>query len=216
MFGSRKDKMRKIKEEELESLLLKYHAALKTLETELSILLQDFEFQNKYNPVEHIKSRIKSYDSVVKKLTKKGYKVTIKNIEEQIHDMVGIRIICAFLPDIYKVVHLLEHSEHIKIYNRKDYITHPKNTGYSSYHLQVKVPVHLMKGISFVNAEIQIRTLAMDFWASLEHKIRYKFLGEVPQNIQENIYKCALDINELDRKMLFLNHEVQKLKQSLH
>ena len=203
-------------EKELEKLILKYSAALKTLETEISILLQDYELENNYNPVEHIKSRLKTYESASKKLISRGYEVTTKNIEEHVHDMVGIRIVCSFLSDVYKIVELIENSDQITVYDKIDYITNPKDSGYSSYHLLVYVPIYLINGVHLVKAEIQIRTVAMDFWASLDHKIRYKFLGEVPQNIQENIYKCALDINELDRKMLFLNHEVQKLKQSLH
>lgn len=195
--------------DDLELLLIQYTAALKTLETQLSILLRDFEYKNKYNPVEHIKSRIKSYDSVSKKLTSRGYEITIENIENHIHDMVGIRIVCGFLSDVYKIVEMIEQSEQIRVHNKKDYISNPKESGYSSYHLLVDVPVYLIDGVKWVEAEIQIRTLAMDFWASLDHKIRYKFQGQVPNEIQENMYKCALDINDLDHKMLILNDKMK-------
>ena len=199
-------------DKELEGLILKYTAALKTLETQISILLQDYEHRNNYNPVEHIKSRIKSYDSATKKLISRGYEVTAKNIEEYIHDMVGLRIVCSFLSDVYEIVKIIEDSDQITIRDKKDYITNPKDTGYSSYHLLVYVPVYLIDGVHLVEAEIQIRTVAMDFWASLDHKITYKFKGEIPEEIKEGMHKCAEDIHALDQKMLKLNNEMQIIK----
>ena len=199
-------------DKELEGLILKYTAALKTLETQISILLQDYEHKNNYNPVEHIKSRIKSYDSATKKLTSRGYELTTKNIEEHVHDMVGLRIVCSFLSDVYEIVKIIENSDQITIRDKKDYITNPKDTGYYSYHLLVYVPVYLIDGVTLVEAEIQIRTVAMDFWASLDHKITYKFKGEIPEEIKEGMHKCAEDIHTLDQKMLKLNNEMQIIK----
>ena len=199
-------------DKELEGLILKYTAALKTLETQISILLQDYEHKNNYNPVEHIKSRIKSYDSATKKLTSRGYELTTKNIEEHVHDMVGLRIVCSFLSDVYEIVKIIEDSDQITIRDKKDYITNPKDTGYYSYHLLVYVPVYLIDGVTLVEAEIQIRTVAMDFWASLDHKITYKFKGEIPLEIQEEMQNCADDIHKLDRKMLNLNNQMQEIK----
>ena len=199
-------------DKELEGLILKYTAALKSLETQISILLQDYEHKNNYNPVEHIKSRIKSYDSATKKLISRGYEVTAKNIEEYIHDMVGLRIVCSFLSDVYEIVKIIEDSDQITIRDKKDYITNPKDTGYSSYHLLVYVPVYLIDGVHLVEAEIQIRTVAMDFWASLDHKITYKFKGEIPEEIKDGMHKCAEDIHALDQKMLKLNNEMQIIK----
>ena len=199
-------------DKELEGLILKYTAALKTLETQISILLQDYEHRNNYNPVEHIKSRIKSYDSATKKLTSRGYEITTKNIEEHVHDMVGLRIVCSFLSDVYEIVKIIENSDQITIRDKKDYITNPKDTGYYSYHLLVYVPVYLIDGVTLVEAEIQIRTVAMDFWASLDHKITYKFKGEIPEEIKEGMHKCAEDIHALDQKMLKLNNEMQIIK----
>lgn len=199
-------------DKELEGLILKYTAALKTLETQISILLQDYEHKNNYNPVEHIKSRIKSYDSATKKLTSRGYELTTKNIEEHVHDMVGLRIVCSFLSNVYEIVKIIENSDQITIRDKKDYITNPKDTGYYSYHLLVYVPVYLIDGVTLVEAEIQIRTVAMDFWASLDHKITYKFKGEIPEEIKEGMHKCAEDIHALDQKMLKLNNEMQIIK----
>ena len=199
-------------DKELEKLILKYSAALKTLETEISILLQDYELENNYNPVEHIKSRLKTYESASKKLISRGYEVTTKNIEEHVHDMVGIRIVCSFLSDVHKIVELIENSDQITVYDKIDYITNPKDSGYSSYHLLVYVPIYLINGVHLVKAEIQIRTVAMDFWASLDHKITYKFQGKIPEEIKEGMYKCAEDIHALDQKMLELNEEMQVIK----
>ena len=199
-------------DKELEGLILKYTAALKTLETQISILLQDYEHKNNYNPVEHIKSRIKSYDSATKKLISRGYELTTKNIEEHVHDMVGLRIVCSFLSDVYEIVKIIEDSDQITIRDKKDYISNPKDTGYYSYHLLVYVPVYLIDGVTLVEAEIQIRTVAMDFWASLDHKITYKFKGEIPEEIKEGMHKCAEDIHTLDQKMLKLNNEMQIIK----
>ena len=199
-------------DKELEGLILKYTAALKTLETQISILLQDYEHRNNYNPVEHIKSRIKSYDSATKKLISRGYELTTKNIEEHVHDMVGLRIVCSFLSDVYEIVKIIEDSDQITIRDKKDYISNPKDTGYYSYHLLVYVPVYLIDGVTLVEAEIQIRTVAMDFWASLDHKITYKFKGEIPEEIKEGMHKCAEDIHALDQKMLKLNNEMQIIK----
>lgn len=197
---------------ETEGLILKYTSALKTLETEISILLQDYEFKNNYNPVEHIKSRIKSYDSASKKLLSRGYEITIENIEEHVHDMIGLRIVCSFLSDVYKIVELIENSDQITVHNKKDYISNPKESGYSSYHLLVYVPVYLIDGVKLVEAEIQIRTMAMDFWASLDHKIMYKFKGDIPEEIKEGMKICANDIHELDQKMLNINNKMQEIK----
>ena len=199
-------------DKELDGLILKYTSALKTLETQISILLQDYEYKNNYNPVEHIKSRLKSYDSASKKLISKGYEVTVKNIEEHILDMVGIRIVCSFLSDVYEIVRIIENSDQITVHDKEDYITNPKDTGYSSYHLNVYVPVYLIDGVQLVAAEIQIRTVAMDFWASLDHKIMYKFKGEIPEEIKEEMQNCAKDIHRLDQKMLNLNKEMQIIK----
>lgn len=199
-------------DKELDGLILKYTSALKTLETQISILLQDYEYKNNYNPVEHIKSRLKSYDSASKKLISRGYEVTVKNIEEHVLDMVGIRIVCSFLSDVYEIVRIIENSDQITVHDKEDYITNPKDTGYSSYHLNVYVPVYLIYGVQLVAAEIQIRTVAMDFWASLDHKIMYKFKGEIPEEIREEMQNCAKDIHRLDQKMLNLNKEMQIIK----
>lgn len=192
--------------------MLKYKFALEMLETEIKILIEEFEFQNKYNPVEHIKSRIKSKESAIKKLKNKNYDITLENLKKHVHDMVGVRIVCSFLSDVIDIVKLIENSKQIKIKEKKDYITTPKDTGYSSYHLIVFVPIYLNGKEELIEAEIQIRTVAMDFWASLDHKIQYKFPKEIPEEIKQDLYNCSLSIKALDKRMLILNEIVNKYK----
>ena len=197
--------------EDIESMLLKYNSALRTLETYIDILIKDYEFENKYMPIEHVKSRVKKFDSAIIKLRSRNYEVNRYNIENHIHDMVGIRIVCSFLDDVYNIVILIKNSSFISVHGEKDYIKNPKDTGYSSYHLLVNVPVYLSSGLEEVEAEIQIRTMAMDFWASLDHKIQYKFKDKIPEEIMEEMHKCSIDINNLDHKMLQLNEAVQNI-----
>ncbi len=197
--------------EDIESMLLKYNSALRTLETYIDILIKDYEFENKYMPIEHVKSRVKKFDSAIIKLRSRNYEVNRYNIENHIHDMVGIRIVCSFLDDVYNIVNLIKNSSFISVHGEKDYIKNPKDTGYSSYHLLVNVPVYLSSGLEEVEAEIQIRTMAMDFWASLDHKIQYKFKDKIPEEIMEEMHKCSIDINNLDHKMLQLNEAVQNI-----
>ena len=195
-------------------LMLKYNFALEILKTEINILVKNFEYKNNYNPVEHIKSRIKTKESAIKKLDKKGYDLTFENLEHHVHDMVGIRIVCSFLSDVYDIVELIKNSKQFKILEEKDYINNPKDSGYVSYHLNLLVPIHLDEKIEYVEAEVQIRTIAMDFWASLDHKIRYKFPSEIPSEVQEEIYNCSLDIRQLDDKMEKLNKIMKKYNEN--
>ena len=195
--------MEKFKPEEqqlLEETLLKYEFALEMLETELDILIKGHVFKTKYNPVEHVKSRIKSQDSAIKKLERKNYEITVNNLRKHVHDMIGVRIVCSFLTDVYEVVNLIKKSNQFKIKEEKDYIANPKDTGYISYHLIIEVPIFVDNKTEYIDAEIQIRTIAMDFWASLEHKIQYKF-KEIPEEVKKEMYHCSLDIEALDEKM---------------
>ena len=199
-----------LNEREISSLMLKYNFALQLLETQFNILIKEFEFKNKYNPVEHVKSRIKSEKSIIDKLNKKGYEVTTKNMILHVHDIIGIRIVCSFLDDVYDIVDIIKSSKQFKIKEEKDYIKNPKTTGYMSYHLIVLVPIYLNETVEHVEAEIQIRTSAMDFWASIDHKVQYKFPSEIPEEVKKEMYNCSLDIRKLDEKMQQLNEFVNK------
>ena len=197
-----------INEREVSELMLKYNFALQLLETQFNILIKEFEFKNKYNPVEHMKSRLKTEKSIIDKLNKKGYEVTTKNMILHVHDIIGIRIVCSFLDDVYDIVDIIKSSKQFKIKEEKDYIKNPKTTGYMSYHLIVLVPIYLNETVEHVEAEIQIRTSAMDFWASLEHKIYYKFEGNAPQYISRDLRECSEIVSMLDAKMLQFNEAI--------
>ena len=199
-----------INEREISELMLKYNFALQLLETQFNILIKEFEFKNKYNPVEHMKSRLKTEKSIIDKLNKKGYEVTTKNMISHVHDIIGIRIVCSFLEDVYDIVDIIKSSKQFKIKEEKDYIKNPKSTGYMSYHLIVLVPIYLNETVEHVEAEIQIRTSAMDFWASIDHKVQYKFPSEIPEEVKKEMYNCSLDIRKLDEKMQQLNEFVNK------
>ena len=199
-----------INEREVSELMLKYNFALQLLETQFNILIKEFEFKNKYNPVEHMKSRLKTEKSIIDKLNKKVYEVTTKNMISHVHDIIGIRIVCSFLDDVYDIVDIIKSSKQFKIKEEKDYIKNPKTTGYMSYHLIVLVPIYLNETVEHVEAEIQIRTSAMDFWASIDHKVQYKFPSEIPEEVKKEMYNCSLDIRKLDEKMQQLNEFVNK------
>lgn len=197
--------------DEFSHLMLKYEFAIEKLKTELDILIKDYEFKNKYQPVDHIKSRIKTKESALKKLERKGYDINIDNLKNHIHDMVGVRIVCSFLSDVYDIVEIIEKSKILKIKEKRDYIKNPKKSGYSSFHLIVLIPMCLEDEIEYIQAEIQIRTMAMDFWASLDHKIQYKYNG-IPLEVQKEMYNCSLAIKSLDNKMIDLNEIASKHK----
>lgn len=192
-------------------VLLVYRSALKEVNTKLEILNDEFQHVHRYNPIEHIKSRIKTSESIVKKLKKKGYESTIENMVDHVDDIAGIRIICSFTSDIYQIAEMLANQNDIKVMSIKDYIKNPKPSGYKSYHMLVMVPIFLSNKMVEAKVEVQIRTVAMDFWASLEHKIHYKFEGNAPGHIQEELIECAHMVSDLDAKMLSLNEEIQSL-----
>lgn len=194
-----------------EEVNLVYNSALKEIGTKLEILNDEFQHIHQYNPIEHIKTRIKKPESIVKKLKKHGYESTIENMVRYVNDIAGIRVICSFTSDIYRIAEMIINQNDIKVLSVKDYIMNPKPSGYKSYHLIVTIPIFLSDRIVDAKVEIQIRTVAMDFWASLEHKIHYKFEGNAPEHITRELVECANMVSELDAKMLSLNEEVQAL-----
>lgn len=193
---------------------LVYNAALRQVQTKMEILNDEFQHVHQYNPIEHIKARIKTPESIVKKLKRHGYESTIDNMVKHIKDIAGIRIICSFTSDIYRIADMISEQKDIKVCGVKDYITYPKASGYKSYHMIVTVPVYLSDRIVDTMVEIQIRTVAMDFWASLEHKIHYKFEGDAPDHIKSELIECAKMVSDLDARMLSLNEEILAISQS--
>lgn len=193
-----------------EEILLLHNSALKEIGTKLEILNDEFQHIHQYNPIEHIKSRIKTPESIVKKLKRKGYDSTLQNMVKYVNDIAGIRIICSFSSDIYRIAEMLRNQNDIKIISVKDYIQKPKESGYKSYHMLVSVPIYLSDSVVDTKVEIQIRTIAMDFWASLEHKMNYKFETNAPEEIRKELYECAQMVSALDERMLYLNDEILK------
>ena len=200
--------------ESWEEVILIYRSALKQISTKLEILNDEFQHVHQYNPIEHIKSRLKTSESIVKKLKRQGHESTIHNMVQYVNDIAGIRVICSFTSDIYRIAEMITNQGDIKVIAVKDYLVNPKPSGYKSYHMLVSVPVYLSDRIVDTKVEIQIRTVAMDFWASLEHKIHYKFEGKVPQAIENELIECARMVSELDSKMLSLNDEVLSISKS--
>jgi len=196
----------------IEEMMHKYEYAKEILETQIHVMIKNFTYQHGYNPVEHVKGRIKSDESIQKKLKRHKKDYTKDNIIKYVKDVVGIRIVCSFLSDVYDMVYIMTHTKNIIIKERKDYITNPKETGYMSYHLHVLIPVCFEEKAEYIECEIQIRTMAMDFWASLDHKISYKFQEYIPEEVQNEMYDYAKTIEKLDRKMLDLNKLVQKYR----
>lgn len=195
--------------EEWSHALMLYDAALKEINTKLEILNNEFKLAHQYNPIEHITSRLKAPRSIAKKLRRYGKEVNVENIIEHVNDVAGIRIICSFTSDIYRIADLISKLSDIKVITIKDYIASPKPNGYTSYHMIVTVPVYLSNMTIDIKVEIQIRTIAMDFWASLEHKIYYKFEGNAPEHIRKELKECSDLVAYLDQRMLSINEEIK-------
>ncbi len=191
------------------TIMFLYNAALKEVGTKLDILNDEFQHVHRYNPIEHIKTRIKTPESIVKKLKRYGYESSVENMVKYVNDIAGVRLICSFTSDIYRLAGMIGNQSDLKVLSIKDYIKNPKESGYKSFHMLVSVPIFLSDSVVETKVEIQIRTIAMDFWASLEHKIYYKFEGNAPAYISRDLKECADMVSELDDKMLSLNEAIQ-------
>ena len=196
---------------EYRKIKLLYRSALKEIRTKLEILNDEFKLVHQYNPIEHIESRLKTDESITRKLIRKGKEITVENIQKYIDDIAGVRVICSFTPDIYRIVDMISSQDDIEVLKTKDYMLNPKVNGYRSYHLIVRVPIFLSDRVVPTKVEIQIRTVAMDFWASLEHKIYYKYEGNTPEYIKKELRECADLVTFLDSKMLAINEEVRSI-----
>lgn len=193
-----------------DTVIFLYTSALKQINTKIEILNDEFQKRHKYNPIEHVKSRIKTPESIVKKLKRHGYESSVENMVRYVNDIAGIRITCSFTSDIYLIADMLAKQSDLTILALKDYMKNPKKSGYRSYHMLVTVPVYLSDSVVDTKVEIQIRTVAQDFWATLEHKMHYKFEGDGPDYITRELRECARYVAELDERMQELNNEIQK------
>jgi putative GTP pyrophosphokinase len=206
-------KQLKMFRDEITRFLLQYQFALKEMETKIEILKEEFESLHDYCPIEHTKFRLKSPESIINKLYRKGGEISFDSIRKHVMDIAGIRITCSFLSDIYKVSDMLRGQSDLKILDVKDYVKNPKPNGYQSLHLLLEVPIFLSDRVEHICVEVQIRTIAMDFWASLEHKIFYKYNDAVPEQLLKELKAAADTANALDHQMERLHNEVQMIKQ---
>lgn len=194
---------------EFEETLMVYRSAIKEVSTKLEILDSEFKVRRKRNPIEYMKSRVKTLRSIMDKLKRKGFEVSIESAKKNLNDIAGIRVICSFVSDIYEIADLLKNQDDITLIEEKDYIKNPKGNGYRSLHLVVEIPIFFSDHVEPVKVEVQIRTIAMDFWASLEHKLYYKTGERVPIHIKNDLKECADVISATDIKMQNIQKEVE-------
>ncbi|WP_018665297.1 GTP pyrophosphokinase [Heyndrickxia acidiproducens] len=205
------NQMKEIKVE-LTRFMMSYKFALHEVMTKIDILKDEFQYIHDYNPIEHVNSRIKSPESILEKVNRKGYNLSLQTIREQIRDIAGIRITCSFISDIYEISRMIQQQNDVKLIECKDYIQHPKPNGYQSLHLIIQIPIFMSDREEHVYVEIQIRTIAMDFWASLEHKIYYKYDNEVPSELKQELKEAADQVAQLDKKMENLQKEMKEIR----
>lgn len=192
------------------SMLMNYQCAVMQVETKFNILNNRLSIQGEHNPIESIKSRVKSIDSIVRKLEKRQLPITIESVEENLKDIAGVRVVCSFVDDIYKIEENFLAQEDVTLIQRKDYIQNPKPSGYRSLHLIVKIPIYTETGKKDMFVEIQMRTIAMDFWSSLEHKLRYKknLNPQSAEQLAKELEACAEESARLDEKMLRIRNQI--------
>jgi len=192
----------------LKEQLILYQCALKTISMRIDILLEDFSnFQNN-NPIEHVKTRLKTPESIAGKLQRQHLDLTAESARKHLTDIAGVRCICSYATDITYIVNVLKQQPDITVRSEKDYVNNPKPSGYRSYHLILDVPIYLTNKTECLPVEVQIRTQAMDFWASLEHKVRYKYKDKMPDHLSTELIKCADEIADLDQRMYLIQELV--------
>ena len=193
---------------QFQQAMMRYTCAIREVKTKLEVLNDELSVKNQRNPIEMIKSRVKKPKSIVEKLQRRGFEISLESMEKNLDDVAGIRIICSFLDDIYEVADMLIRQDDVKVIAVKDYIQNPKPNGYRSYHMIIEIPVFFSDSKKPIRVEVQIRTIAMDFWASLELKIAYKFEGNAPENLLKELKACADIVDMLDAKMFSLNEAI--------
>ena len=192
----------------LKEHLILYECALKNVNTRVDILLKDFAHFQSYNPIEHVKLRLKTPESIADKLHRQGTDITSENALSKLTDIAGLRCICYYAKDIFYMADVLKRQPDIIVRSEKDYVTNPKPSGYRSYHMILDVPIHFTDRTETVPVEIQLRTQAMDFWASLEHKVKYKYRNQMPEHLSSELVQCAEKIAELDQRMYLIQEIV--------
>ena len=199
------------KMEQFRDMMLMYNCAIKEIQTKFEILNDELSVRKNRNPIEFIKSRIKKPDSIYDKLKRKNLEISAESITEQLNDIAGVRVVCSFVDDIYEVAGMLANQDDITVISVKDYIKTPKPNGYRSYHMIVSVPVFFSDKSYPVKVEVQLRTIAMDFWASLEHQMKYKKDVENASDISRQLKECADIISETDIRMQNIHRQIQEM-----
>ncbi len=189
-------------------LIMMYECAIREVKTKLEVLNDDLSVRHKRNPIEQIDSRIKKPESIVEKLQRKNFPVNLDSVFNNLNDVAGIRVVCSFIDDIYNVAAMLAKQDDITVVRVKDYIKEPKENGYRSYHMIVEIPVYFAEEKKNMRVEVQLRTKAMDFWASLEHQLKYKSHSEEREDIAAELFECAQGLAHADEKMLELRRRI--------
>ena len=195
-----------------QAVMMRYHCAILEMRTKLEVLSRDMSVRYRRNPIEFIESRLKKPSSIARKLEKMGHEVTVENMTKHLSDIAGIRVLCAYIDDIYEIARMLAHQKDVEIITVKDYIKHPKDNGYRSYHMIVEIPVCFSDDVRPVRCEIQIRTIAMDFWATLDHDMQYKKQVEDAEQIMQELKECADIIHQTDEKMMRLRERIHRIE----
>lgn len=188
-----------------------YQSALIQMRSRIDVLNNELSQVYSYNPIEYVKTRLKTPESIMQKLRKQGHSFNVNDLIEYIHDIAGIRITCSFFSEVYFLSDMIAKQDNLEVLSIKDYIKNPKESGYMSYHMLLSIPVALADAVVPAKVELQIRTMAMDFWASLEHKIYYKYEGNAPDYFERELQECASIISRLDTKMMSLNEAMKKI-----
>ena len=188
-----------------------YQAALKQLQIKFEVLNDEFQVRSGRSPIHHIESRLKSTASIIAKLQNRNYAVTLDSAKQNINDIAGIRVVCSYIDDVYAVAEMLLRQSDVRLVQTQDYIQHPNFNGYRSLHLDIQIPIYLSDHTEHVNVEVQLRTVAMDFWASLEHDLRYKSQQDIPARISQEMWDAAQAIASIDRQMQAIYKEIQAL-----
>ncbi len=196
---------------ELSELEHLYNSAIKELTIKFEILNDEFRVKYERSPIHHIESRLKSQTSIAKKLIKRGKDLSLESAKENINDIAGVRVVCGYIDDVYAVADMLLRQSDIHLVKAQDYIKHPNYNGYRSLHLDIQIPIYLSEKTELVRVEVQIRTVAMDFWASLEHDLRYKSNKSIPDEIQTRMLECSNEIADIDARMQEIFKQIQKL-----
>ena len=193
------------------TVMFVYQSALIQMRSRIDVLNNELSQVYSYNPIEYVKTRLKTPESIMQKLRKQGHSFNVNDLVEYIHDIAGIRITCSFFSEVYFLSDMIAKQDNLEVLSIKDYIKNPKESGYMSYHMLLSIPVALADAVVPAKVELQIRTMAMDFWASLEHKIYYKYEGNAPDYFERELQECASIISRLDTKMMSLNEAMKKI-----